>query len=509
MKLRIKYIAILVIVSLTAIFAYQTYWLRDMYRTSKAQSRMTIQNAIRNADYLELMIRVDSISEAEEKSGEYSSVVGNRGEIAFSASFDRSKKDRMKNTFKQTYKRKDTIYVDEEKDFDPQNIGLPEGFDLKDGYHALEFLAFQVQGGLHSVMDFKVEPIVLARFDSILNVRLRDEGLNIRHYTRILKLDNDSTLAASLTTDIDTTKLDRFEYVYDAQGEYAFHVFAESTGYIIIRQMTGILATSFFILIVLGSSFWFLIRTILRQKTLDEMKSDFTNNITHELKTPIAVAYAANDALLNFNIAVNEKQRTKYLKISQEQLQKLSGLVEQILSIGMERRKTFQLKPEEIDVASLVTSLVEQHKLKADKPVHFEINMSDEPIIAVTDRTHLSNIISNLIDNAIKYSSQKAWIGINVQLTDGKLTISIADKGIGIATDKQKHIFDKFYRVPTGNLHNARGYGLGLYYVKTMMEKMGGKIDVKSEAGKGSLFKLEIEYNKKHTNEDKRVIGRR
>ncbi|WP_349875413.1 sensor histidine kinase, partial [Bacteroides cellulosilyticus] len=254
-----------------------------------------------------------------------------------------------------------------------------------------------------------------------------------------------------------------------------------------------ILTTSFVILIILGFSFWFLIRTILRQKTLEEMKSDFTNNITHELKTPIAVAYAANDALLNFNLAEDKQQRDKYLGICQEQLQRLSGLVEQILSMSMERRKTFRLHPETLSLHDLFPTLIEQHKLKAGKPVEINLDIAPEDLTIIADRTHFSNILSNLIDNAIKYSPDKADIMICCRKKETEqVEISVTDHGIGIPTDKQPHIFDKFYRVPTGNIHNTKGYGLGLFYVKTMVEKHGGMVTVRSEAGKGSTFTIRI-----------------
>ena len=256
------------------------------------------------------------------------------------------------------------------------------------------------------------------------------------------------------------------------------------------KQMTGILVTSFVIFLILGFSFWFLIRTLLRQKTLEEMKSNFTNNITHELKTPIAVAYAANDALLNFNQAEEKSKRDQYLRISQEQLQRLSGLVEQILSMSMESRKTFRLHPEEIHLKELITSLIEQHQLKADKNVHVTLEINPESLTLVADRTHFNNIISNLIDNAVKYSKESAEITICCRQTEQTVCITVTDRGIGIPPDKQKHIFDKFYRVPTGNLHNVKGYGLGLFYVKSMVEKHGGTISVKSEPGKGTTFTI-------------------
>ena len=214
-------------------------------------------------------------------------------------------------------------------------------------------------------------------------------------------------------------------------------------------------------------------------------------------KTPIAVAYAANDALLNFNQAEEKAQRDKYLRICQEQLQRLSGLVEQILSMSMERRRTFRLHPEEFAIRDILETLIEQHKLKAESSVHISVDIEPEDLSVLADRTHFSNIISNLIDNAIKYSHGEAEVAIHcrkvtVEGQNEQTEISVSDHGIGIAPEKQKHIFDKFYRVPTGNLHDVKGYGLGLFYVKTMIEKHGGSVSVKSELGKGSTFTIRI-----------------
>ena len=222
----------------------------------------------------------------------------------------------------------------------------------------------------------------------------------------------------------------------------------EPVGMLVLRQMSGILTTSFIILIVLAFSFWFLIRTILKQKTLEEMKSDFTNNITHELKTPIAVAYAANDALLNFNQAEEKAQRDKYLRICQEQLQRLSGLVEQILSMSMERRRTFRLHPEEFAIRDILETLIEQHKLKAESSVHISVDIEPEDLSVLADRTHFSNIISNLIDNAIKYSHGEAEVAIHcrkvtVEGQNEQTEISVSDHGIGIAPAHLRQILPR------------------------------------------------------------------
>ncbi|MDL2212760.1 HAMP domain-containing histidine kinase [Bacteroides sp. OttesenSCG-928-E20] len=492
MKLPLKYIAILVVVSLTAIFAYQAYWLVNMYHSMKEQTGVAIMNSIRNADHIELFMRVDSISEVNEKERMTGVQTGTRGEISFSASFSDKDEEGGKPVMKRSIIN-DTIDISDEIPIDPSEETSPR-MGIGEYFSSLEKMALSLQQGLHSMIDSAVVSINIVRFDSILTADLRKSTIDIIHYTELVDVKKDSIMASTFPADINKEGLQQYEHIYDVDGTNAFHVYTEPVGKHVLRQMRGILIASFIILIVLGFSFWYLIRVLLKQKTLEEMKTDFTNNITHELKTPIAVAYAATDALLNFNQAEEKVKRDKYLLIAQEQLQRLSGLVEQILSISMEQRKTFRLKAEEVEVATLVHSLVELHALKAGEQVRFVVEIEPKDVTLFTDRTHFSNIISNLIDNAVKYSPESTTITIKSRIKENKLEISVADKGIGISGDKQKHIFDKFYRVPQGNLHNVKGYGLGLYYVKNMMDKLGGTIHLHSEPGKGSVFTLVFDY---------------
>ena len=365
-------------------------------------------------------------------------------------------------------------------------------------------MAAYIQRGMHSGLDIFIEPS-FATYDSLLNARLREMDIDIRYRLQYLYSGYDAydrwlytdTLATGGTSGyIPGPDAVSYQYAFSSSEHDVYRLTTEPLGNLVLRQMAGILTTSLVILLILGFSFWYLIRTILRQKTLEEMKSDFTNNITHELKTPIAVAYAATDALLNFHQADDPGKRERYLRICQEQLGRLGGLVEQILSMSMERRKTFRLRLEEIRLADLLPSLVELHKLKADKPVHITLDIVPEDLTVTADRTHLANIVSNLLDNAVKYSRDRADITVRCRRTetDGRTwaEINVADHGIGIARDRQPHVFDKFYRVPTGNLHEVKGYGLGLFYVKTMVEKHGGTVEVKSEPGKGSEFIVRI-----------------
>lgn len=365
-------------------------------------------------------------------------------------------------------------------------------------------MAAYIQRGMHSGLDIFIEPS-FATYDSLLNARLREMDIDIRYRLQYLYSGYDAydrwlytdTLATGGTPGyIPGPDAVSYQYAFSSSEHDVYRLTTEPLGNLVLRQMAGILTTSLVILLILGFSFWYLIRTILRQKTLEEMKSDFTNNITHELKTPIAVAYAATDALLNFHQADDPGKRERYLRICQEQLSRLGGLVEQILSMSMERRKTFRLRLEEVRLADLLPSLVELHKLKADKPVHVTLDIIPENLTVTADRTHLANIVSNLLDNAVKYSRDRADITVRCRRTetDGRTwaEINVADHGIGIARDRQPHVFDKFYRVPTGNLHEVKGYGLGLFYVKTMVEKHGGTVEVKSEPDKGSEFIVRI-----------------
>lgn len=504
MKLPLKHIVILVICSLAGIFVYQAYWLTGLYRTMKQDMENTIRDAMRTSDFNEIVLRVN---ELQKDNVEHGSVTVSAGYGADGNSLVTSQTiSYTDSTYKDTVHSRtetiaDTVKTNTEGDEAQAIASSGSGLDvLLKKQDSLKELLLSIQQGIHAGVDTYID-INLQRYDSLLNNVLREHDIEIPHHTLLIHTGRnaDSTVMytdtigmAGDSSYIPTPRAIRYDYDFNMSRSQRYQLVFEPVDSLVWKHMTGILTTSFIILLIWGFSFWFLIRTLLRQKTLEDMKSDFTNNITHELKTPIAVAYAANDALLNFNQAEEKTKRDQYLRISQEQLQRLSSLVEQILSMSMERRKTFRLHPEEVNLKELIVSLVEQHQLKADKPVQINLEIEPEALTIVVDRTHFSNIISNLIDNAVKYSKERADIIIRCRQTEQTVTISIADRGIGIPLDKQKHIFDKFYRIPTGNLHNVKGYGLGLFYVKSMVEKHGGTITVKSEPGKGSIFTITL-----------------
>lgn len=521
MKLPSKYIVLLVVASLIGILAYQGYWLMGLYHTMHGDMERGILEAMRMSDYNEMIMRVERLKRDDTDHGEVSVSAGyshNDGRsFVHSSTTISSKSSSGNDTLRQTIisEGDSTRFIDRDKEPDDSSrsaLSVKEGLDviLRDQSSMLE-LATYFQRGLHSGLDIISEPDV-ALYDSLLTSLLCERGIRLPHKLMYLHeggQEESGTLFTDTLASIGTPgyvpgpKAVAYDYAFDINVHHSYRLLTEPIDMLVLRQMSGILATSFVILVILAFSFWFLIRTILKQKTLEEMKSDFTNNITHELKTPIAVAYAANDALLNFDRAEEKAQRDKYLRICQEQLRRLSGLVEQILSMSMERRKTFRLHPEEFAIRDMLETLIEQHTLKAEKPVRITTDIEPEDLSVLADPTHFGNIFSNLIDNAIKYSRGEAEVAIHCRKATDKegneqTEISVTDHGIGIASEKQKHIFDKFYRVPTGNLHDVKGYGLGLFYVKSMVEKHGGTVSVKSEPGRGSTFTIRCPQPRAH-----------
>ena len=369
---------------------------------------------------------------------------------------------------------------------------------MVDKGQTVDDLTRMMQQGIHAGVDMIREPDMRV-YDSLLTVRLNDRHIDSRHQLiqliimpRAVAGINIDTLSTITTPGyVPSTEALVFDYKYDMSNNRLYRLRIEPLGKSVLRQMTGILASSAATFLVLVFVFWYLIRTMLRHRSLEEMKDDFTHNITHELKTPVSVAYAANDALLQFADDLDRETRENYLKMSLEQLRKLGGMIEQILSMSMNRRKTFTLHKEMLDLKKTISEIVEQQRMKTKKTVDISVKIVPDDLHVNADRQHFMQIINNICDNAVKYSNERVRIEIScTKDTEGNVVISISDNGIGISKPHQLHIFDKFYRVPNGNLHDVKGYGLGLYYVATMMRLHGGDVSVESEKGKGTTFIL-------------------
>ncbi|WP_304647931.1 sensor histidine kinase KdpD [uncultured Duncaniella sp.] len=280
---------------------------------------------------------------------------------------------------------------------------------------------------------------------------------------------------------------DLWEIEYRVNGELTYYAYISPLTNNILREMGGVITTSALIALVLTFGFWYLLHVIARQRTIEEMKDDFVNNMTHELKTPIAIAYAANDSLLQFPDPKDEERTKKYLTAALDQLSKLSGLVENILAMSMERRKHLTMAKEKIRLRDFLANIIEQQKLKADKPCDIILECQGDATVEA-DPSHFSNVIGNLIDNSIKYSGESVSIIIKADANG----MYVADNGIGIPDKSLPEIWSKFYRVPHGNRSDVRGYGIGLFYVKSIIDKHGWSIGVESKSGKGSKFTIKF-----------------
>lgn len=263
------------------------------------------------------------------------------------------------------------------------------------------------------------------------------------------------------------------------------------TGYI-FNRMAGIVVTSAAILILMSFLIWYLLHQVGKLRSIEQMKDDFTHNMTHELKTPVAVAYSAADSMLRYYDQSDEERNKGLLTIIMQRLSFLGGMIENILSMSMERFKTMQLNVEQVAIKPLVEEVAGMIEMKAGRTMTVDIDIDDDAVVT-TDALHFGNLLSNLLDNAVKYSKDT----VTVRIAGDSNGVVISDSGIGIPKEKLPHIFDKFYRVTDGDKYEVGGCGLGLYYVKQIVDMQGWSIAVASEPGVGTTFTINFSGNEK------------
>lgn len=278
---------------------------------------------------------------------------------------------------------------------------------------------------------------------------------------------------------------------FNQDGHYFGIYFPQKTT-IIIKQLDFWIFSSIVILLVV-LFFAYSILIILQQKRLSEVKTDFINNMTHELKTPISTIGISSDMLLRDDFANNTERLKQYATIIKNENNRLKSQVERVLQIASLTPGELHLKEERIDMQVLIEKCVSTLSLMAkEKGGNISFITGDAQYLVKGDRVHLTNVIFNLIDNAIKYTQKQPEITIQLGLSDKWVTIEVTDNGIGIDEKNKKMIFDKFFRVPTGNVHNVKGFGLGLFYVKSIVKAHRGTIDLQSEIDKGSTFTIRL-----------------
>lgn len=403
---------------------------------------------------------------------------------------------------------------------DPNEQFSESGLDLSDPFQQAELSRFRMEEVYRQVElamtrnlmgDQPIEDRItdIGKFEELLinelsNVGIRTDELDFNYgiwsyplrkfvFTQQYNCDDLSGSNGQSTTaeELANTeyRVQLFQADYRTAG-YLMIVFPGKEQFVLWSVLPYLLATLLLSSIVLGC-FAYTISVIFRQKQLSEIKTDFINNMTHEFKTPIATISLASDSIINPVILNNPDKVKRFAVIIKDENKRMNSQVEKVLQMALLDKKDFKINLKMVNVHSLIEKAVNNVGLQVEKKngqisKHLE---STNPLIEA-DETHLSNVIHNLMDNANKYSADAPFIDIYTRTKPNGIEIEVADKGIGIDSEARKRIFDKFYRVHTGNRHDVKGFGLGLSYVKAIVTAHKGHIQVKSELGKGSSFIL-------------------
>jgi two-component system phosphate regulon sensor histidine kinase PhoR len=266
-----------------------------------------------------------------------------------------------------------------------------------------------------------------------------------------------------------------------------------------LKELRLRIATSILFTIIIITAFYLTVRTMLRQKKLGEIKNDFINNMTHEFKTPIATISLAVDALKNEKVLQDRQKMSYFSAIIKEENQRMNRQVETILKASQLEKQEIELNMQPLHVHEVIKDVVDNFALQLqEKGGRAELVLNAINDLVMADEVHFSNMINNLIDNAVKYSKDNVplLVKVTTQSNGKNLTVKVEDNGIGMSKETVKRVFERFYRAHTGNLHNVKGFGLGLSYVKTIVQAQGGEIKIDSMLGRGSIFILDLPLRK-------------
>lgn len=465
---RFKTISTTFIVVIAAIFACNVYCIISLYNSIRANVEREVMTALADADIDDLMYRA-----------------GRAQTLASNVQVQEEIKDAQapKQAEATTYRDENGQLISIRTEADGKVVEERAMLSENSSYSNQMVDAMSRQ--FHVIMD-KYIPYDMAVMDSVLRNQLSNRFIYPDFLCVEVVNDKDSVICENPKFR-GKSGLDSFRFNINPDEGIYYKAYITPLTRHIISEMSGLIVTIFLLMVAFTIAFWYLFRTVSRLRTIEDMKDDFVSNMTHELKTPIAIAYSANDALLNYDTANDPQKKVTYLNIANKQLKRLGELVENILAMSMERRKTMKLKTEEIQLHTFVEEIAAAQRMRSEKNISINVDI-DESVMVEADRTHLANVLNNLIDNAVKYSGDSVEITI---MGDNK-NLSVNDNGIGIPSKSIPYLFNKFYRVPHGNRQDVRGYGIGLYYVKSILDKMGWAIEVKSTEGEGSVFTIKF-----------------
>ncbi len=342
----------------------------------------------------------------------------------------------------------------------------------------------------------KIDTVVL---DSMVRSELKQQGIETKYEYGILNQNQNAFVFPVKAQLISTLLKSPYRISLTAQNifinpRYLSLYFPSQQNYILRNLWYMLLGSAFLILLIIWM-FSYTIATIFKQKKLSEIKNDFINNMTHEFKTPISTISLACEVLGDTTVEKSPQKLSNYVKVIKDENKRLGLLVENVLQTAVLDKGELKLKLKQLDVHEIIEDVLNNSYVQIEnKKAEIEIEFDAIESVVSADKVHLSNIIYNLLDNALKYSTENPKITIFTKSDNKGVYISVKDNGMGINKENQKRIFDKLYRVPTGNIHNVKGFGLGLSYVKAIIEKHGGSIFVESALGVGSTFTCFFPY---------------
>lgn len=335
--------------------------------------------------------------------------------------------------------------------------------------------------------------------DSLLKKSLAERGIGLPYEFAIQNNNQSNVLFSTVAYRPDTTgselfRASLFPNEINTLPSQLLVYFPERQAFILQNMSFTLISSALLLLVILGC-FYVAVTTILKQKKLSDIKNDFINNMTHEFKTPLStISLAVSMAREQVETPQSEKSKIqRYLGIIRDETQRLGGHVEKVLQMALLDRGEIKLKPTEVNIHDVIEKVLNNLGVQLEQR-EGEIELSFEATneLVEADELHLTNILTNLLDNANKYSPETPHIAVGTHSDDNFVYVSVSDQGRGMTKEQQTKIFDPFYRVPTGNIHDVKGFGLGLSYVKKMVEAHGGAIDVESKLGKGSTFTVKL-----------------
>lgn len=535
------FITFIVSIALVALVVIQLYWIESAYDLRKAELNKSVMTVLdREVHNLERMEAIRIMDEKKDRYSlikEYKSLLDTSGTISPMEGETIQIRDTFVNVSGQEERflivsgestdsvtglkaKHQVIALDETQNqltIDNSDIKRPNSIDsnilairmdqrieelmIKKSHYVNELVMQLFRDNIFRNIQERID---LNEVDSLIRSGLNELGVSVEFEFVVIKEDKEPVPFMDEKPKNYNVNIDDFTYKAllfpndVLQDKYFLVLNFPNMKKFVLGKMWAALSISLFIIIFIILSFFYTLKTILKQKRLSVVKSDFINNMTHELKTPISTISLACEALSDPDIPKDDNGNA-YVKMIVDENKRLGVLVENVLQSAVIDRGKLKLKKQDININELIKKVVDSSSLQIkQKGGVVRMHLNAEELLVRGDKVHLTNVIYNLIDNANKYSDGAAEIDLRSgMLKNGNVYVSVSDKGRGISREHVRKIFDKLYRVPTGNVHNVKGFGLGLSYVKAVVERHGGEIQVESEIGKGSTFTIILNKNGK------------